>query len=199
MKRMFSTAPTLSDIFIVIVVVVGLGWLAMPVIEVGPVKGGQQTQVLSNMRQLYLATQAAARDGGGNTDLPRGWPGDTGGDFAKWASSLVSGGYLSTNDLCKLLSAAGRLTPPGHLPLTNDTAVLVYAAKASSPSNTVFLSSANFTNSPEGGLPITTNARPFGQKGFVIFHKAGDGVILQNRQVGTNYTNVIGGYVPFCK
>lgn len=163
----------------------------------GGLTRGSQAQMLSNMKKLHDATSQMELEQATAGDTNTAWPGDVGGSFAVWASNLATRGYLSTNDICKLLTAAGRLTPPGHVPLTNDNAVLVYAAKSSSASNTVFLSSANFTNSPEGGLPITTNARPFGQKGFVIFHRGGDGIILANHH--TNLTRLIGSYVPLCK
>ncbi|CAN5769387.1 hypothetical protein BH09VER1_BH09VER1_45860 [soil metagenome] len=191
-----DSGNTLLEILIVIAVVGILYAMCLP--RSGGLTKSPQTQTLSNMKQLHLATQQMAMDGTttGNTNL--GWPGDTGGSFATWASNLVSGGYLSTNDLCKLLSAAGRLTPPGHLPLTNNTAVLLYAVRASTPGDAVFLSTANFTNTPTGGLPPTADSKPYGNKGFVIFHRAGDGVILANRQTGTNYTNIIGTYVPLC-
>jgi len=38
---------------------------------------------------------------------------------------------------------------------------------------------------------------PFGNKGFVVFRKAGDGAILMPKQVGQ--TNVIGAFAPLCR
>ncbi|CAN5427939.1 hypothetical protein BH09VER1_BH09VER1_30280 [soil metagenome] len=159
---------------------------------------GAQTQMLSNMKQLHLATQQAALDRDTTSNNTIGWPGDIGGSFTNWAKQFVTEGYLSTSDLCKLLSGPGRLTPPGAVPLSNNNAVLVYNVAETNDGTVVFLSSANFTNTPTGGLPPDAAAKPYGQKGFVIFHKAGDGVILQNRQIGPQYTNVIGTYVPLC-
>lgn len=155
------------------------------------------TQTLSNMKQLHLATTQMALDGEYTKDKSLGWPGDTGGTWAVWARNLCRGGYLSTNDFKKLISA------PGMVPTASDPAspgksgVLMYAISESNQGSTVFLSSANFTNTPAGGVPPIETSKPYGNKGFVVFRKAGDGAILQARQAGK--TNIIGTYAPLCQ
>ena len=156
----------------------------------------QKVKMLSNMRQLYLATETMALDGTTTSNAALGWPGDTGGTFSNWARQLVDGDYLTPDDLAKLLSTPDLRTPRGRLPQSNDHAVLAYAVRDASPGNTIFLTSVNFTNTPAGGLAPGTN-RPFGQSGFVIFHKAGDGTILAQRQAGD--TNAVGDFVPLLK
>ncbi|CAN5769927.1 hypothetical protein BH09VER1_BH09VER1_45920 [soil metagenome] len=188
---------SLIELLVVLCLIAILWSLSLPAIGVGLVKG-EKTQTLSNMKQLHLATQQMALDSTTTGDTNIGWPGDTGGSFERWATNLVAGNYLSTNDLCKLLSAKGRVTPPGSMPRANNNAVLVYAVREASDGKAVFLSTANFTNTPTGGLPPQKSALPYGQTGFVVFHKAGDGVILANRQAGPGYTNLIGSYVPLC-
>lgn len=197
MKSKSPSAFTLIELLVVISIIGILAALALPAITSALVKG-QQTQVLSNMKQLHLATQQMALDATTTGDTNIGWPGDLGGSFSRWATNLVGGNYLSTNDFDKLLSAAGKLTPPGTMPTANTNAVMVYAVTETSDGGTVFLTTANFTNSASGGAAPTADAKPFGTKGFVIFHKAGDGMILQNRQVGSSYTNIIGGYTNLC-
>lgn len=155
------------------------------------------TRSLSNMKQLHLATQQMALDGTTTGDTNLGWPGDTGGSFSYWTQTLVASNYLTTNDLAKLLSAPGKTLPSGMIPLTNDTAVLVYAVREGENGDVVFLSSGNFTNTPTGGSPLAASAKPYGNKGFVVFRKAGDGTILLPKQVGK--TNIIGGYAPPCR
>jgi type II secretory pathway pseudopilin PulG len=158
---------------------------------------GQMTQTLSNMKQLSLASQQMALDGDttGNTNL--GLPGDIGGTFTNWARQLVPA-YLSTNDFCKLLSAAGKVVPPGKIPQSmSNCAVLVYAVSTNSPETAVFLTSANFTNTPQGGGPLNKSAKPYGDKGFVVFRRGGDGAILLPKQVTA--TNFIGSYAPLLK
>ena len=172
--------------------------LALPAISSCHGCRGPMTQTLSNMKQLHLATQQMALDGTttGETNTLH-WPGDNGGTIARWATTLVFSNYLSTNDLCKMLSGPGRITPPGAIPLRNDNAVLGYAVGEETPSDAVFLTSANFTNTPAGGAELKPDAKPFGNKGFVVFRKGGDGAILMPKQVGQ--TNIIGLFVPLLK
>jgi hypothetical protein len=56
-----------------------------------------------------------------------------------------------------------------------------------STGDTVFLSTANWTNTSS---QLTKAGKPYGDKGFVVFRKAGDGAILLPKQY--NNTNVIG-------
>jgi type II secretory pathway pseudopilin PulG len=152
------------------------------------------TQVLSNTKQLHLATQQMALDGETTGDKSLGWPGDTGGTFTNWMRKLVPA-YLGTNDFCKLLSAPGVIVRRDYFPTNmSNRAVVVYAVSSNSAPETVFLTSANFTNSPTGGTPLLKTAKPFGTKGFIVFRKAGDGAILARKQVGD--TNLIGAYAP---
>ena len=73
-----NSAFTLTEIIVVLVIVIFL--MARPQIHVGLTRG-QMTQVLSNMKQLNLATQQMALDGKPTKDTNLGWPGDTGGTF----------------------------------------------------------------------------------------------------------------------
>jgi hypothetical protein len=145
---------------------------------------------LSSMRQLQFATRQMVLDGETTGDKSLGWPGDTGGTFTDWARQLVPA-YLGTNDFCKLLSGPGRIVPPSVFPpKMSDGAVIVYAVSSNSAPETVLFSSANFTNSPAGGLPLLKSAKPFGNKRFFVIRKEGDGAVLSGRHVGK--TNEIG-------
>lgn len=190
---------TWIELLVCLVVIATLIALALPATSGGGLRRGTMTRSLSNMKQLHLATQQMAMDGitTGQTNL--GWPGDTGSSFARWTASLVQGEYLSKQDLAKLLSAPGIIVSPEKIPTVNTTAVLVYAVSTNSPNDALFLSTANFTNTPTGGVPPLKSAKSFGNKGFAIFKKAGDGAILQSRQTGPQYTNVIGSFVPLCR
>ncbi len=61
-----------------------------------------------------------------------------------------------------------------------------YAVAENSSGDTVFLASANWTNYSA----LTADGKPYGDKGFIVFRKAGDGAILLKKQF--NNTNVIG-------
>jgi hypothetical protein len=150
------------------------------------------------MKQLHLMAQQMMLDGTttkGNTNL--GWPGDTGGSFSNWTAQLLKGGYATTNELCKLLSAPGLSVPPGRIPPMNETAVRVYAVRDDSPGSAVIFTSANFTNTPAGGEALNSSAEPFGTNGFLVFRKGGDGAVLRSKVVGQ--TNAIGSFVPMCR
>jgi len=178
---------------------------------------GQMLQTLNNMRQLHLATEQMAIDGSTNASL--GWPGDAGGTFSHWAEALVKENYLTTNDLAKLLSVPGRQVKTGSIPAMKDTGLLVYAVKAASPQDTVFLTTANFTNTPTGGA-LDATATPYGAKGFVVFQRGGSGAIMQarpsyggtdgmkfsgtayvdaNARYRTNKVELPGAFAPLCR
>jgi len=196
MNRRNQAGLTLMEVVVFVIIVLVLFALALPSIGYQLSKF-QRIWCLENMKGLHLVTQQMAldRDKTGNTNL--GWPGDTGGTFTNWTGQLLKGGYLTTNDLSKLLSAPGRIVPLGQIPVTNTTAVLIYAVSTNSDASTVFFSSANFTNTPTGGDPLISTSTPFGNKGFVVFRMGGDGGILRQKDVGK--TNTIGSYVPLCR
>jgi len=186
MKSKSPSAFTLIELLVVISIIGILAALALPAITSALVKG-QMTQTLSNMKQLHLATQSAALDAVTTGDATIvGWPGSN--TFSAWATNLVPS-YLGTNDFFKLLSAAGRITPSTSSlsSIGNTNAVRAYAVTEESATDFVFLSTANWS---PGATVLTNGARPYGDKGFVVFRRGGDGVILLPRQVTT--TNVIG-------
>jgi len=148
------------------------------------------------MKQLHIATETMVVDGvlKGNPNL--NWPGDTGGTFTNWVAQLVPA-YLSTIDLHKLLSGPGIVAP--ERPTMSESAILVYAVSEESPSNTVFLTTANFTNTPTGGVPPERSAKPYSDKGFVVMRKGGEGAIFNTKQAGPANAHLIGAFAPLCQ
>lgn len=185
MKKRFR-AFTLIELLVVISIIGILAALSLPAL-LGALVKGQMTQTLSNMKQLHLATQTMALDAVTTGDATLGWPGDLGGSWQVWATNLVPS-YLSTNDFNKLLSAAGLQRTNGTaITAKTPSAVIAYAVAENSTGDTVFLSTANWTNTSS---QLTPAGRPYGDKGFIVFRKAGDGAILLPKQY--NNTNVIG-------
>jgi len=193
MKRRNQAAFTWVEVIVCVVILVVLASLAIP--QVGGPTRNAGPALLSNMKQIHLTCQQMVLDGKTTGDKSLGWPGiyDT---FDAWATNVVPA-YLSTNDFCKLFSGPGIIVPLGKMPKMNETAIRVYALTAESPDDAVVLTSANFTNTPMGGEPLSPSAKPYGTKGFVVFRKGGDGSIYQPKQVGN--TNIIGSFVPLCR
>ena len=185
-----------AEVLVALAIVGILAALALPRIESAFAQGPCRP-MLSNMRQLQLATQQMALDGEANGDRTLGWPGDTGGTFTNWVRQLVPD-YLMTNDVCQLLSGPGKRIPRDHLPQDmSECAILVYAVSSNSADSTVFFSTANFTNTPSGGEPLKKNAQPLGNATFLVMSKVGHGAILRGSQTGQ--TNLIGTYAPLLR
>lgn len=193
MKSKSPSAFTLIELLVVISIIGILAALALPAIT-GALARGQMTQTLSNSKQLHLATQQMALDAVTTGDTNLGWPGDIGSSWAGWATNLVGGNYLTTNDFKKLISAPGVVPTSDNPASPGKSGIIVYAVVENSEGNTVFLSSANFTNTSGGGAAPAVTAKPYGNKGYVVFRKAGDGTILQARQTGSSFTNIIGAF-----
>ncbi len=181
------SAFTLIELLVVISIIGILAALALPAITSALVKG-QMTQTLSNMKQLHLASQQAALDATTTGDATLlGFPGSN--SFAAWASNLVPA-YLGTNDFCKLVSGAGKITTPGALPGGNTNAVVSYEVLEESAGDMVMLSTGNWTNYVDPATFATSTAKPYGGKGFVVFRRSGDGQVLLPKQ--SDNTNIIG-------
>lgn len=200
-SKPFLHGFTLIELLVVISIIAILASLAIPAVT-GALARGQMTQTLSNMKQLHLVAQSMALDATTTGDTNIGWPGDLPSKtWDGWVTNAVPG-YIKTNDMAKLLSAPGitvsataelsTLTPGTA---NNGRAVLLYQVSETNNNSTVMFSSANFTNSSSGGTPLDSGSLPYGDKGFIVFRKGGDGAILQARQIGSTYTNVIGEFV----
>jgi prepilin-type N-terminal cleavage/methylation domain-containing protein len=183
MKR--SSGFTLIELLVVISIIAILASLALPAIT-GALVRGQMTQTLSNMKQLHLATfnmdldNQQASSGGG-------WPGTNGGPTTAtlWATALTNGNYLSSADLQKMLSAQSVIVGASNVATPTSWALKVYAAGNTEDSGTIFLSSRNMIIAAASAVgnsnKLTPATTPFGNKGFVVFRRGGDGQIYQAR------------------
>jgi len=192
---------TLIELLVVISIIAILASLALPAIT-GALARGQMTQTLSNMKQLHLVAQQMALDSTTTGDTNIGWPGNIPSpSWDAWATNVV-GGYMTTNDFLKMIVAPGirpvapNTSPAGLVPgaVENGRAIVLYNVSETNDSSFVLFTSANFTNNAGGGNRPLPSALPYGDKGFIVFRKGGDGAILQARQTGSTFTNVIGGF-----
>jgi prepilin-type N-terminal cleavage/methylation domain-containing protein len=180
-------AFTLIELLVVISIIAILAALAIPQVA-GALTKGQLTQTLNNARQLQMATQTMAMDSFTTGDGP-GWPGDAqgGGNWEVFCNDLTNGRYLTSSDLLKLVGAPGVQVGTAFPPAKS--ALQVYPVKENSPSDAIFISTFNWSSFQE----LSPDAVPYGDKGFVVFRKAGDGSVYLARQA-TN-TNTIGTMV----
>lgn len=195
---------TWVEVLIAVVALVVLAALALPVLS-GARTHALAGQMMYNMKQVHLATQQMALDGTSRKEKMLSWPGTN--SYKSWVANVVPS-YLSTNDFQRLMGVPGHegmiaevlrwwAGRPGLASVAvNTNAVLVYGAASESDGNAVFLSSANFLNTPEGGV-WRSNVDLLSGRCFVVFHKAGDGAVLLPRQVGN--TNQVGSFVPLLR
>jgi prepilin-type N-terminal cleavage/methylation domain-containing protein len=169
---------TLIELLVVISIIAILAALAIPAVT-GALTRGQLTGSLNNARQLHIATQTMAIDAF-QTGEGAGWPGDNaiGGNWDTYLTELTEGRYLTPSDLRKICSAPGVQQPAGSDAFPTVSGLAVFAVTDSSPSDSIFASTANWTDFQE----LAPSAVPFGDKGFVIFRKGGDGSVYQSRQ-----------------
>lgn len=175
-------AFTLIELLVVISIIAILAALAIPAIT-GALSRGQMTGSLNNARQLFIATQTMAIDAF-QTGEGAGWPGDNviGSDWNTYLTELVDGKYLTPADLRKICSAPGVQQPAGDDSLPTVSGLAVYALTDSAASDDIFCSTANWTGPVE---ELSASAVPFGDKGFVVFRKGGDGSVYRPAQANS--------------
>jgi prepilin-type N-terminal cleavage/methylation domain-containing protein len=192
------SAFTLIELLVVIAIIAILAALAVPALTSALAKA-QMTGTMNNARQLYLAQFQMANDGAATGDSSLAYVGDLPAadraTLVAYANALVRPGYLRAGDVGKLMSAPGSALvtsvtagTPETVNFDGGTAALkVHPLVDGDSSNTIFCTSHNYVyNSAVLGGSI-----PYGQKGFVVMHKGGDGAVFKNGQaVDTGWPNV---------
>jgi prepilin-type N-terminal cleavage/methylation domain-containing protein len=190
MKR--SSAFTLIELLVVISIIGILASLAIPAV-LGGISKAQMTGAVSNMKQIHLTCQQMALDGTTTGDAKLGWPGAAiYATFGEWVTN-VTPGYLSTNDFAKILSVAGAVVTSTNLSgsSANTNGIKVSGVSENDEGGTVLLYTRNVT--PVPASTWTTNATPlFGNRGFVVFRKGGDGAVYLIPRQLSGGSNMLG-------
>ena len=178
----FRSAFTLIELLVVISIIAILASLAIPAVS-SALARGQMTQTLNNARQLTLATQTMSMD---TTTAGSGASWTVGIDGSQltvnsFSRELLAGKYLTESDLRKVYAAPGVIVPATTTNFTAaDIAFTIMETRESSPSDHPFLITRNWVDGE-----LTTNA-PYGDKGFIVFRKGGDGGTYSRPTDATN-------------
>lgn len=184
---------TLIELLVVISIIAILASLAVPAVSNALVRG-QLTQTLNNARQLHMATQIMSTD---TSTAGDGWSWTTSNGVAQqslnaFAQALVDGRYLTAQDLRKIFTAPGvtvpQVTGTNLTVSANNVAFKIMQTSDSTPSDQVFVITKNWNSLATG---LDANASPYGDKGFVLFRKGGDGGIFSRPQDAKS-TSIIG-------
>jgi prepilin-type N-terminal cleavage/methylation domain-containing protein len=199
-------AFTLIEMLVVIAIIATIAAFALPAIT-GAMTRGQLVQAVSNARQIYLSTFTMATDGTQTGEPKYGWPGDLAdptkpanvqiSTVSQFVQRLVDNDYLKPGDL-KVFAASGvtpwsgTYAPPADAnsagvlnPTFNgntNCAFKVYKVKESDASDYIFLATKNFSKTGNSATAVSTTTTPFGDKGFIVFHKGGDGTFYKRQQ-----------------
>ena len=211
-----SAAFTLVEMLVVIAIIATIAAFALPAIT-GALTRGQLAQAVNNARQIYISTFAMATDGTQTGDAKYGWPGDLSlsqdptvqiATVSDFVTRLVDNDYLKSGDL-KVFAAPG-ITPwngtyqkpadanskgqfaPAFNGSTN-CAFKIYKVTDRDAGTAIFLATKNFTFTSNSNSAINSTTNPFGDKGFVIFHKGGDGTFYKKQQATSKS---LLGYAP---
>lgn len=205
MIKKSAAAFTLVEMLVVIAIIATIAAFALPAIT-GALTRGQLAQAVSNARQVHLATFAMTTDGTQTGDAKYAWPGDLAAstdttvqitNVSDFVTRLVDNDYLKAGDL-KVFAApgitpwVGTYTKPADATSkgsfspqfsgTTNCAFKIYKVTDKDPGNTIFLATKNFTYTSNAGTAVSSTVTPFGDKGFVIFHKGGDGTFYKKQQ-----------------
>lgn len=182
-------AFTLIELLVVIAIIAILASLAIPAVTGAMVKG-QLVQTTNNGKQIALAASGLAFDGVATGDPNLGWPGDlaeaTGqgveqvNNLSNYVTRLIDYDKLQKGDVAKIFSAPGVPQWNGQGEFSsNNSAFKIYKVKENDPGSTLLVATKNYRYNNNLDNP---EAKPYGNKGFVVVRKGGDGTAYTRQQ-----------------
>jgi prepilin-type N-terminal cleavage/methylation domain-containing protein len=190
---------TLVELLVTLAVIGILITIAVPSITTTGRRGPGSTETLANARSLQQAIQMMTLDSqqvGGGIEWTMGLANKK--VFTVPLSVVLDGltkdGYMTKEELRRVLTAPG-IGPGNNAPTAENIAFKIFEIKDESPSDQPLLCTRNVT--PGGSMD--PDAKPYGNKGFVVFNKGGGGGIYKRSQDAAN-TNVfpIGNAADYC-
>jgi prepilin-type N-terminal cleavage/methylation domain-containing protein len=182
-----SSAFTLIELLVVISIIGILITIAVPNISRALDKA-RMTETLANARSLQQATQMMTLDsessGSGlqwTMQTPANGGEATPAGLNTFLSALTDDGYMTNQEMRKVLSAPGKSPQPGAFSSSN-IAFKIFAVSSLSPGDQPFLVTANV--SPGSGM--NASQQPYGNKGFVVFNKGGGGGVYTRASDATS-------------
>lgn len=149
-------------------------WLRSKVIQ----HGDGSSQVLSNLRQLQLATCEMTLDFQSDPNSPA-WTSLKGKPltYEQWRSLLIAGKYFTPQDFTKLTTLADKGGWFGGQKAVPN-AITVFAVCDADPDTTLLFATKNWRGLDAKSL----SGAPYETRGFAVLRKGGDGAILLNKQ-----------------
>ncbi len=184
-----QSAFTLIELLVVIAIIAILASLAIPAVTGAMVKG-QMVQTVNNGKQIALAASGLAFDGISTGDPNLGWPGDLAeaegagvkavSNLPTYIERLIDYDKLQPGDVAKIFSAPGipQWNGQGQMASKN-SAFKIYKVKDNDGGNTILVATKNYKYNEKLKDPT---AKPYGDKGFVVVRKGGDGTAYTKQQ-----------------
>ncbi|HEY8966705.1 MAG TPA: type II secretion system protein, partial [Candidatus Methylacidiphilales bacterium] len=201
--RKAKTSParafTLVELLFVITIIGIIASLAFPAMG-NVMNKANMMKAVANGKQVALAAQASAFDANNTGTVNYGWPADV-GTFANahnYFILLATNDYLKTTDL-KILSVPGIPAFPGQNAAELSARFVAFGlgnVGENDDGSSIFLYTKNWKPTRTSGQPLSPNDKPFGDKGFVVIHKGGDGVSLTKKDAGNKLPDNALGTVP---
>ncbi len=199
MRQARRQSFTLVELLFVITIIGIIASLAFPAMG-NVMNKANMMKAVANGKQVCLAAQSAAFDANNTGTINYGWPADVGsfGTAHNYFILLSTNDYLKVTDL-KILAVPGIPAYPGANPAEPTSRFVAYGlgnVGENDDGSAIFLYTKNWKPTRTSGAPLSPNDKPFGDKGFVVIHKGGDGISLSKKEATSKLPDNAVGTIP---